>query len=87
MIGTGSSAIQAIPILAEQAAELYVFQRTPNYSMPARNGPLDPAEQAEVKRDYRGLRAANAKMPGAAGALATVELRLRARRDTTRAGP
>src|SRR5262249_49686954 len=40
-IGTGSSAIQAIPQIAKQAEHLYVFQRTPNYSVPARNAPLD----------------------------------------------
>ncbi|MGE0224796.1 MAG: flavin-containing monooxygenase [Acetobacteraceae bacterium] len=37
VIGTGSSAIQAIPVIAEQAKELYVFQRTPNFSIPSRN--------------------------------------------------
>ena len=42
VIGTGSSGIQSIPMIAEQAAHLYVFQRTPNFSMPAHNGPLDP---------------------------------------------
>ena len=42
VIGTGSSAIQSIPIIARQAASLVVFQRTPNFSMPAWNGPLDP---------------------------------------------
>jgi cation diffusion facilitator CzcD-associated flavoprotein CzcO len=55
-IGTGSSAIQSIPIIAEQAAHLYVFQRTPNYAVPARNGPLDPAVQQAIKQDYAGLR-------------------------------
>ena len=40
VIGTGSSAIQSIPILAEQARDLTVFQRTPNFSMPAGNRPL-----------------------------------------------
>lgn len=43
VIGTGSSAIQVIPQIAKQAADLYVFQRTPSYSVPARNAPLDPA--------------------------------------------
>ena len=43
VIGTGSSAIQSIPIIAEQASHLTVFQRTANYSVPAHNGPLDPA--------------------------------------------
>lgn len=42
VIGTGSTGIQAIPLIAAQAKQLYVFQRTPNYSMPARNAPLDP---------------------------------------------
>jgi cation diffusion facilitator CzcD-associated flavoprotein CzcO len=39
-IGTGSTGIQAAPVIAEQAAHLTVFQRTANYSVPARNGPL-----------------------------------------------
>jgi cation diffusion facilitator CzcD-associated flavoprotein CzcO len=65
IIGTGSSAIQSIPIIARQAAHLYVFQRTPNYMIPAHNGPLDPAYQAAVKADYAGLRArAKATYPG-----------------------
>jgi len=41
VIGTGSSAIQSIPQIARQASQVVVFQRTPNYSVPARNGPLD----------------------------------------------
>ena len=56
VIGTGSSAIQSIPVIAKQAAHLTVFQRTANYSVPAQNRPLDPAEVATVKADYRGLR-------------------------------
>ena len=59
VIGTGSSGVQSIPIIAEQAEQLVVFQRTPNYSVPARNAPLDPAEQRKVKSDYMGLRSAN----------------------------
>ncbi|WP_433801854.1 flavin-containing monooxygenase [Actinomycetospora sp. CA-084318] len=58
VIGTGSSGIQTIPLIAEQAAELTVFQRTPNFSMPANNRPLDPEEQAARKRDYRAHREA-----------------------------
>jgi cation diffusion facilitator CzcD-associated flavoprotein CzcO len=42
VIGTGSTGIQAIPVIAEQAAHLTVFQRTANYSIPARNAPLTP---------------------------------------------
>jgi cyclohexanone monooxygenase len=63
VIGTGSSAIQSIPLIAEQAAHLYVFQRTPNYSIPAHNAPLDPAVVREIKADYRGFRKQNAQRP------------------------
>jgi cation diffusion facilitator CzcD-associated flavoprotein CzcO len=49
VIGTGSSGIQSIPIIAEQAAQLHVFQRTPNYSVPARNEPLTPEKLSEIK--------------------------------------
>ena len=49
VIGTGSSGIQSIPLIAEQAAHLTVFQRTPNFSMPAKNAPLDPTVVAERK--------------------------------------
>jgi len=67
IIGTGSSAVQAIPVIAEEAAHLTVFQRTPTYAVPAWNHPLDPAEQAAVKADYAGLRAANRAMFSAFG--------------------
>ena len=52
VIGTGSSAIQSIPIIAKQAAHLFVFQRTPNFSIPARNAPLDPEYERQVKSNY-----------------------------------
>lgn len=52
VIGTGSSAIQSIPIIAEQADHLYVFQRTPNFSIPAQNEPLDPEHVRQVKASY-----------------------------------
>lgn len=52
VIGTGSSGIQAIPHIAEQAEQLYVFQRTPNYSVPAGNKPLDDASRQAQKRNY-----------------------------------
>jgi len=57
VIGTGSSAIQSIPIIARQAKALTVFQRTPNYSVPAWNAPLDPEYVRAVKSDYPALRA------------------------------
>ena len=52
VIGTGSSAIQAIPVIAEQAGHLTVFQRTPNFSVPACNAPLDPAFVDAFKANY-----------------------------------
>jgi cyclohexanone monooxygenase len=55
VIGTGSSGIQAIPEIAKQAAQLTVFQRTPNYSVPARNGPTDPEFEKKVRADYPGF--------------------------------
>jgi len=54
VIGTGSSAIQSIPQIARQADQVYVFQRTPNFSVPAHNGPIDP----EVERLWREEREA-----------------------------
>jgi cyclohexanone monooxygenase len=56
VIGTGSSAIQSIPIIAGQAAHLFVFQRTPNFSVPARNAPLDPELECQVKATYAEFR-------------------------------
>src|SRR6266699_899456 len=47
VIGTGSSGIQSIPLIAEQAAHLTVFQRTPNFALPAHNGPA-PADRAAL---------------------------------------
>lgn len=52
VIGTGSSGIQAIPVLAEQAARLHVFQRTANYSVPAGNTALDDDTRRAQKADY-----------------------------------
>src|SRR5262245_13987870 len=56
VIGTGSSGIQSIPLIAEQAAHLTVFQRTPNFAFPAHNGP-SPADRVALlekdRSDYR----------------------------------
>ena len=57
VFGTGSSGIQVIPIIAEQAAELTVFQRTPAFSLAARNRPLEPGELDGVRSRYRDIRA------------------------------
>lgn len=56
VVGTGSSGIQCIPVIAEQAAHLTVFQRTPNYSIPSWNAPLAPEAIANWKANYPELR-------------------------------
>ena len=57
VIGTGSSAIQAIPVIAKQAAQLTVFQRTPNFSIPSRNGPMTADYEQSWKTAYPDRRA------------------------------
>ncbi len=56
LVGTGSSAIQAVPVIAAQAEHLTVFQRTANFSVPAKNRPLDPDWVREFKERYRDYR-------------------------------
>ena len=54
VIGTGSSGIQSIPLIAEQASQLTVFQRTPNFALPAHNGPA-PADRLGLLEDDRAI--------------------------------
>jgi cyclohexanone monooxygenase len=56
VIGTGSTGIQLIPRVAAQAEQLVVFQRTANFSLPARNRPLDAMEQRAIKATVRERR-------------------------------
>jgi cation diffusion facilitator CzcD-associated flavoprotein CzcO/acetyl esterase/lipase len=56
VIGTGSSGIQAIPLIAAQAEQLTVFQRTPNFSIPAHNGPPSAERLAALAADRAGYR-------------------------------
>jgi cyclohexanone monooxygenase len=56
VIGTGSSGIQLIPQVARQAKELYVFQRTANYSLPARNKAITPEVETSIKQRYPQVR-------------------------------
>ena len=56
LVGTGSSGIQATPVIAAEAGHLTVFQRTPNYSVPTRNARLEPEQWATIKREYRAIR-------------------------------
>ena len=57
IIGTGSSGIQAIPVIAENAQHLTIFQRTPNYTMPAYNKPLTAEFREEARANYDQIRA------------------------------
>lgn len=57
VIGTGSSAIQSIPVIAQQAEHVTVFQRTPNFSIPSRNGPMSESYARSWKDSYPAKRA------------------------------
>ena len=67
VIGTGSSGIQSIPLIAEQAAHLTVMQRTPAYSIPARNQQLAPEYVASIKANYAEFRRKNSLTRAALG--------------------
>jgi cyclohexanone monooxygenase len=68
VIGTGSSGVQSIPIIAKQAKHLYVFQRTANFSLPARNAPMDSDKEKAHKAHYPERRRAAFDTPfGIAG--------------------
>ena len=56
VIGTGSSGIQCIPVIAQQARQLFAFQRTPNFSIPARNVPMTAQREGAWKENYAALR-------------------------------
>ncbi|MFN4136058.1 MAG: flavin-containing monooxygenase [Novosphingobium sp.] len=63
VVGTGSSGVQVIPQIAQQAQHLTVFQRTPNFAVPASNRPLDPAELAALAPRKATLREAARQSP------------------------
>ncbi len=70
IIGTGSTGIQAIPVLAEAADHLYVFQRTANYSLPSANRPMDPEYEEEWKKSYADHRQGARESQGGAEVMA-----------------
>ncbi len=63
VIGTGSSGIQCIPMIAAQASQLTVLQRTANYAVPAWNAPLDDETDRQTKVYYAALRARAKQRP------------------------
>ncbi|WP_176357804.1 flavin-containing monooxygenase [Mycobacterium persicum] len=64
VVGTGSSGIQSIPLIAAQAAQLVVFQRTPCFSIPAHNGPIAPDKLAQLADDSAYRQAAKYSFGG-----------------------
>lgn len=64
VIGTGATAIQLIPEVAREAAELTVFQRRPNWCAPLNNSPISDQEMAEIRARYDEIFAACARTPG-----------------------
>jgi cation diffusion facilitator CzcD-associated flavoprotein CzcO len=63
IIGTGSSGVQSIPVIAKQAAQLFVLQRSAAYTLPSPNRPLGPNELDELKAQYAGIRSAQWASP------------------------
>ncbi|MCW2604134.1 MAG: cyclohexanone monooxygenase [Pseudonocardiales bacterium] len=75
VIGTGSSGVQSIPVIAQQASSLVVFQRSAAYSRPSNTRPFEPGEYEGMKLDYDSIREAERKSPAGvvlSGALAVV---------------
>jgi cation diffusion facilitator CzcD-associated flavoprotein CzcO len=63
VIGTGSSGVQVIPEIARDAAHLTVFQRTPQYTVPARNHPLESEVLSHARKDWDGIREVMSRSP------------------------
>lgn len=63
LIGTGSTGIQVVQEVGRQAGELFVFQRTPSFTLPMRNHTIDAKYAAEIKRHYPGMREASRNNP------------------------
>jgi len=55
IVGSGSTAVQILPLVAKQAAQVTLFQRTPNYVMPGRNHPLDDTDREAIKTNYESI--------------------------------
>lgn len=81
VIGTGSSGIQSIPVIAEQASQLYVFQRTPNFSVPAGNRPLSADEITHAKATYEERRRMSWRSGGGSPHVAHPKLTMEATPD------
>jgi cation diffusion facilitator CzcD-associated flavoprotein CzcO len=63
VVGTGSSGVQIIPVIAGEVASLTVYQRTPNWATPLNNRPITPEEQAGLKANFPAMRESLTKSP------------------------
>ena len=84
IIGTGSSGMQMTPVVAAEAAHLTVFQRTPNFSVPAANAAVSDADDATVKAHYKERREAARNSPSGLGFVPSKESALDATPDERR---
>jgi cation diffusion facilitator CzcD-associated flavoprotein CzcO len=76
VIGTGSTGVQLIPVVARQAGHLSVFQRSPAYTLPWQVRPFEPGELDEVKARYGEIRAAQRQHPVGAARLSAFSVML-----------
>lgn len=76
VIGTGSTGVQLIPVVAREAAQLTVFQRSPAYTLPWRVRPFEPGELDQLKADYDQIRAAQREHPVGAARLSAFSVLL-----------
>jgi cation diffusion facilitator CzcD-associated flavoprotein CzcO len=76
VIGTGSTGVQLIPVVARQAADLTVFQRSPAYTLPWQVRPFEPGELDEMKSRYDEIRAAQRQHPVGAARLSAFSVML-----------
>ncbi|MGV0741908.1 flavin-containing monooxygenase [Mycolicibacterium sp. XJ870] len=76
VIGTGSTGVQLIPVVAEQAAQLTVFQRSPAFTLPWKVRPFEPGELDELKANYDQIRAAQLEHPVGAARLSAFSVLL-----------
>jgi len=76
VIGTGSTGVQLIPVVAREAMQLYVFQRSPAYTLPWQVRRFEPGELDEMKARYDEIRAAQRAHPVGAARLSAFSVLL-----------
>ncbi|BBX21301.1 putative (cyclohexanone) monooxygenase [Mycolicibacter terrae] len=76
VVGTGSTGVQLIPVIAREVDQLYVFQRSPAYTLPWKVRPFGPGELDALKADYAQIRAAQREHPVGAARLSAFSVLL-----------